>query len=345
MATKQHTRPASPVTAETAPTLTPRAGASGPSGLRRFATARTLGPVLVLVAMIVTFSVLNDRFFSQENGLQILRQGTVLLVAALGQTFVVLMGSIDISAGAIMTLVGLTGALLLRDVSSEWIVLLVLLFGVAAGALNGFLFAYVRLPSFLVTIGALFYLGGISLLLSRGSSIPVDTGTTVSSIFGGDVGGFPVAGFWALGIALVGILVAARTRFGRYMYAIGGGEIVAALSGVPVRRYKFYAFVLSGALAGFAGLLLMFRLQGGDPNMGDSFLLPIIAAVVIGGTPLTGGLGGPGRTMLGVLIITVLQNGMDLAAVDPFAAEIVFGAVVILAVAMTMDRKQIVLMK
>jgi ribose transport system permease protein/putative xylitol transport system permease protein len=345
MATEQSEPVVTPVAEPPARPGAPPPQAGRSAALRRLATPRTLGPVLVLLAMIVTFSLLNEHFLTTDNALTVLRQGMVLLVVALGQTFVIVMGSIDISVGAIMSLVGLTGAILVRDTGSDWVLLLVLLFGAAAGAINGFLFAYVRLPSFLVTIGALFYLGGIALLLTRGSSVPGEAGTTVTKILGGDVGQFPIAGFWALGIALLCIFVAKRTKFGRYMYAIGGGEAVAELSGVPVRRYKFYAFTLCGALAGFAGLLLMFRLQGGDARMGDPFLLPVIAAVVIGGTPLTGGMGGPARTLLGVLIITVLQNGMDLAAVDQFAAEVVFGVVVILAVAMTMDRKQVVLMK
>lgn len=308
-------------------------------------SARTLGPVVALVVMVVTFSALNEQFLTTANGLNVLRQAMVLLVVALGQTFVILMGSIDISLAAIMSLVGMSGALLMRD-HGEWAVLFALLIGLAAGALNGWLFAYLRLPSFLVTLGSLFFIGGIALYISGGRSVPVTPGSTVGSIFGGNVAGsFPTAAFWALAATVLAILVAARTKFGRYMYAIGGGEAVARLSGVPVRRHKFYAFVVAGGLAGLAGLLLLFRLQGGDARMGDSFLLPSIAAVVIGGTPLTGGMGGPARTVLGVLMIALLKNGMDLAAVDPFIEQIIFGAVVILAVALTMDRRQISLMK
>jgi ribose transport system permease protein/putative xylitol transport system permease protein len=174
----------------------------------------------------------------------------------------------------------------------------------------------------------------------------VTPGSTVGSLLGGNAfGSFPTAALWALAVTLVCILVAARAKFGRYMYAIGGGEAVARLSGVPVRRYKFYAFVVAGGLAALAGLLLLFRLQGGDARMGDTFLLPGIASVVIGGTPLTGGMGGPARTVLGVFMVAILRNGMDLAAVDPFIEQIIFGGVVIAAVALTMDRKHISIMK
>lgn len=312
--------------------------------LRGLASMRTTGPLLTLIVLIITFTILNENFLTTDNGLNILRQSTILLVAALAGTFIILMGSIDISVGSVMSLVGMTGAMLMRD-HGQWAVLIVLLFGLACGVLNGILFAYARLPSFLVTLGTLFLLQGLTKQVSGGVPVGVASESTIGRIFAGQVGNFPVTAFWALGLTAVAIFVATRMKFGRYMYAIGGGESVAKLSGVPVQRYKFYAFIVAGGLAGFAGLLLMFRLQGADPGMGSSFLLPAIAAVVVGGTPLTGGIGGPTRTLLGVLIIAILSNGMDLAAVDPFIEEIIFGGVVILAVAMTMDRKQVSVIK
>ena len=307
--------------------------------LRRLPPTRTVGPPLALVALIITFSILSSNFVTVDNGLNILRQSSVLLVAALAGTFVIVMGSIDISVGSVMSLTGMTGAMLIQD-HGPWFVLLTLLFGFACGLLNGGLFAYAKLPSFLVTLGTLFVIQGVTNRVSGGASIGVTPGSTVGSVFGGQVGRVPVTAFWALGLTIVAAFVASRTKFGRYMYAIGGGENVARLSGVPVQRYKFYAFVVSGTLAGLAGLLLMFRLQGGDPQMGSSFLLPAIAAVVVGGTPLTGGIGGPIRTLLGVLIISILTNGMNLTSVDPFVEQIIYGVVVIAAVAMTMDRRE-----
>jgi ribose transport system permease protein/putative xylitol transport system permease protein len=312
---------------------------AGLGQLRRLPPLRVVGPPFALVALLVTFSILSSSFLTVDNGLNILRQSSVLLVVALAGTFVIVMGSIDISVGSIMSLTGMTGAMLMQD-HGPWFVLLTLLFGLASGVLNGGLFAYAKLPSFLVTLGTLFVIQGVTNRVSGGASIGVMPGSTVGEIFGGQVGRVPVAAFWALGLTILAGFVAARTKFGRYMYALGGGENVARLSGVPVQRYKFYAFVVSGTLAGLAGLLLMFRLQGGDPQMGSSFLLPAIAAVVVGGTPLTGGVGGPIRTLLGVLIISILTNGMNLTSVDPFVEQIIYGVVVIAAVAMTMDRRE-----
>ena len=300
---------------------------------------RTIGPLVAFAALFVAFSVLNSSFLTFANGLNILRQSSNLLVVALAGTFVIVTGSIDISVGSVMSLTGMTGAILMAQYGS-WVLLPALLLGLICGAANGFLFAYARLPSFLVTLGTLFVIQGVTNLVSGGAALAVQPGSVVGSIFGGQIYLFPAAAFWALGLAGFAAFVARRTKFGRYMYAIGAGENVARLSGVPVRRYKFFAFLVSGTLAGLAGVLLLFRLQGADPNMGTPFLLPAIAAVVVGGTPLTGGIGGPIRTLLGVLIISVLSNGMDLMSVDPFVEQIIYGVVVIAAVAVTMDRRE-----
>ncbi|MNZ94300.1 Xylose transport system permease protein XylH [compost metagenome] len=150
---------------------------------------------------------------------------------------------------------------------------------------------------------------------------------------------------WAVGILLLAMFVASRTRFGRYIYAIGGGEKVARLSGINIERQKFAAFAVSGFLAGFAALLLIFRLQAATPSMGSSYLLTSIAAVVIGGTALSGGIGGPHKTVLGVLVIAILSNGMDVVSVQPFVQTLVMGAVVILAVGLTINRASLSLIK
>jgi ribose/xylose/arabinose/galactoside ABC-type transport system permease subunit len=319
---------------------------SGPGGgsWNRMPPVATYGPWLALIAMIVIFPMFNGRFLSTTNGLNILRQSSVLLVLALSATFVVLMGSIDLSVGSVVSLCGMGGAILLADYG-EPAVFLVLLIGLAAGSLNGLLFSYGKLPSFLVTLGTLFALQGVTLYWSDGIASVVDPKLTVSTYFSGDLWQIPVITLWAIGVLLATMFVASKTRFGRYMYAIGGGENASLLSGVPVRRYKFYAFAIGGLLAGFGGMLLMFRINGGDPTMGEPFLLPAIAAVVMGGTPLTGGVGGPHRTLLGVLIITILSNGMNLARVDAFLQDVVLGSVVVVATALTMDRSRVTLVK
>ncbi|HVY98172.1 MAG TPA: ABC transporter permease, partial [Dongiaceae bacterium] len=272
--------------------------------------------------MIVVFSLLNGRFFTLGNGINILQQAAVLIVISLGGTFVILMGSIDLSVGSLVSLAGMTAAMLIQDYG-QWAVLLVPIITMLIGGISGTLFAYARLPSFLTTLGMLYAINGITLYVTEGSAINIPTNLTIASIFNGRLLGIPAVALWAIGIAIVAMLAARRTRFGRFLYAIGGGETVARLCGVPVPRYKLYAFLVSGFLCGVAGVFLMLRIGGSDPTMGAPMLLPAIAAVVMGGTPLTGGVGGPHRTVLGVLIITILQNGMNLANVNPFLQDVV----------------------
>ncbi|MBV9232110.1 MAG: ABC transporter permease, partial [Chloroflexi bacterium] len=298
----------------------------------------------VLVLLMLVFTVLNPRFLSPLNFVNILRQSSVLMVVALAETFIIMMGSIDLSMSSIITLCGLVGAMLIRD-HGEWAVLLVLVIGILCGLLNGLLFAYAKLPSFLVSLGTLFALNGLALFFSNGQPVEVNAGF-LSDVFTGDSFGFlPNIALWAASTLLIAAFVASRTKFGRLMYAIGGGEKVARLSGVPVERYKVYAFLVSGLLAAFGGMLLMFRIAAGTPDMGSPFLLDSIAAVVMGGTALTGGIGGPYRTLIGVLVITILSNGMNIANIHPYLQIFIRGVVVIAAVALTIDRSKIALVK
>jgi ribose/xylose/arabinose/galactoside ABC-type transport system permease subunit len=307
-------------------------------------SAPTLGPVIALVVLIIIFSALNSHFFSLGNATNVLQQAAVLTVLALGETFVITMGSIDLSIGSTVSMVGMLAALLIRDYG-QWTVLAAPVAGAAIGAINGWLAAYARLPSFLTTLGMLFAVNGMTLYLSQGTAISVEPDLQIQSVFNGLLVGIPTIALWALAAWAISVFAARRTRFGRYVYAIGGGETVARLCGVPVARFKLYAFIVCGLLAGFASILLMLRVSGSDPTMGTPLLLPAIAAVVMGGTPLTGGVGGPHRTLLGVLVITILQNGMNLADVNPFLQDVVLGAGVIIAVAINMDRKGVMLVK
>jgi ribose transport system permease protein/putative xylitol transport system permease protein len=269
---------------------------------------------------------------------------SVLMILAVAQTFVIVMGSIDLSVGSVVTLTGVSSALLLQQFGAPGL-LIVPLIGLVVGAINGALFAFVKLPSFLVTLGTLYAFNGVSLFISNGASTPLAPNAPLSGVFSGDLLGIPKIALWALVLLLAAILVCQRTRFGRYTYVLGGGEAVARLSGVPVQKHKFLVFVVAGLLASVAGMLLMFRINGSGPDMGTTFLLPTIAAVVMGGTPLTGGVGGPLRTVLGVLIITILTNGMTLANVHPFLQIVIQGIVVIAAVAISMDRSRVGLIK
>jgi ribose transport system permease protein/putative xylitol transport system permease protein len=222
---------------------------------------------------------------------------------------------------------------------------LALIAAMVAGGVNGVIFTKFKIPSFLVTLGMLSILHGISLILSDGSTISYRDPSIRQVALGEIIPSVPNLVIWGLLLYIFTIFLARRTKFGRYTYAIGENERVVDLSGVDVDRYKIYAFVLSGLLCGVAGVLTVSRIGSASPVIGDGLLLPSIAAIVMGGTTLSGGMGGPFRTLLGVLVIAVLQNGMVIMSIHPFVQEIILGMIVILAVAMSMDRRKIDIIK
>jgi ribose transport system permease protein/putative xylitol transport system permease protein len=216
--------------------------------------------------------------------------------------------------------------------------------GMLAGLFNGLVFTKLKVPSFLVTLGTLSVMAGVGKIITGGSTITFrDPGIRLIST--GDVFGIPNLVLWGLLIYVGTIVLAFRTKFGRYCFALGENERVVELAGAKVDRYKIYPFVLSGLLCGIAGVLLTLRISSASPNIGSGLLLPSIAAIVMGGTALTGGVGGPHRTILGVLVIAVLNNGMNLLGIDSFVQEIILGLVVVAAVALSIDRDKIDVVK
>lgn len=324
----------------TAPAIRRRVGGA----LQDLRSLRTSGPLAILPILIIIFEILNPRFLAPQNLANIASDASTILVLAVAQTFVIMMGSIDLSLGAVVTVTGVTAAQMLPT-QGGIAILLALVFGAVAGLINGFLFAYGRLPSFLVTLGTMYAFNGLALFITNGASIAMSAEVPFADLFGGDFYGIPSITLWAALVLVLAVLVARFTRIGRYAYVIGDAEPVAQLSGVRVRRYKLYVFIAAGVLAAFAGILLIYRNYGGDPTMGNNYLLPMIAAVVMGGTPLSGGMGGPGRTLLGVLIISVITNGMVLASVQPYLQTVIQGLVVVAAVALAIDRKRLATVK
>jgi ribose transport system permease protein len=308
------------------------------AGLSRFRVA--LLPLVSIVALVIYFTAVNPLFFSASNALNIGRQSSVLLLVSLAETVVILIGSIDLSVGALVTLTGILTALTVDTFGAFGGGLV----GVAAGALvglaNGLLVTMLRVPSFLVTLGMLSILSGVTNQISQGQSVLFANILLPSLVNNAPILGVPNVIWFGLGATAILTIVAFKTKLGRYLYALGGGEIVAAHAGVPVTVYKVLAFVLSGAICGFSGVMLTGQVGAGTPTAGSGLLLNSIAAVVMGDTALSGGIGGPHRTLLGVLVIAILTNGMDVTEVNSFTQDIVKGAVIILAVSLTIDRSK-----
>lgn len=300
---------------------------------------RSMVPVLVLPVLIIVFTAFESRFISTTNLTVMLIQAGPLLMIALGATFVVLMGSIDLSVGAIAALAAAASAVLIQNHGYGTAgILAAIPIGMALGGVNAFCVLWLRLPSFIVTLGTLSIFSGITLHVLSGRALFVQD-LPLQWLGRGDL--FPNIPNIFL-VALVAwalmVLVNRYTRFGRYLIAIGAGEPVAALSGVPVRRYKAVTFVVSGAFAGCGGAFLLLQLGSATPSLGNSFLLNSVAAIVIGGTSLSGGVGGASRTLLGVALLSVISNGLNVTGVSIFTQDILQGVVVVLAVLVTIDR-------
>jgi ribose transport system permease protein len=308
------------------------------AGLSRFRVA--LLPLVSIVALVIYFTAVNPLFFSASNALNIGRQSSVLLLVSLAETVVILIGSIDLSVGALVTLTGILTALTVDTLGALGGGLVGVAAGGVVGLANGLLVTMLRVPSFLVTLGMLSILSGVTNQISQGQSILFASTLLPSLVNNAPILGVPNVIWFGLGATAILTIVAFKTKLGRYLYALGGGEVVAAHAGVPVTLYKVLAFVLSGAICGFSGVMLTGQVGAGTPTAGSGLLLNSIAAVVMGGTALSGGIGGPHRTLLGVLVIAILTNGMDVTEVNSFTQDIVKGAVIILAVSLTIDRSK-----
>jgi ribose transport system permease protein len=309
---------------------------------RRF-SFRTYFPVILFVVLCAIFGLLSPRFLTGSNLAIVLQQTVVLLVAALGMTFVIIAGSIDLSVGSIVAIAALVAASLSGTLGIAAIVPAMLV-GLAAGLLNGLIFAKGKVPSFMVTLGTMVAYRGIVLYFTRGAPVEI-TDLNFLRTYSGRTAEIPNAAIIALIVAIIAYIIFNYTVFGREVRAVGGGERVALLTGIKVDRVKILVFTLSGLLCGLAGLLQSARVFAATSQLGQGLELDVIAAVVVGGTPLTGGVGSIQGTVLGALIITILSNGMNMIGVDPYIQNIVKGVVLVAAVFVTIDRKKIGIIK
>lgn len=307
-------------------------------------TLRRFQSLLALATMVIALAVLSDKFLTVDNGWNILRQISVNLCLSVGMTLVILSGGIDLSVGAILGLAGAVAAGLLKNglvlaafgVRIEFTVVGAVVAGVAVGAFagwfNGFTITRFSLPPFVATLGMLSIARGLTMLWTGGFPIS-SLGEGFGQLGTGAFLGMPMP-VWIMG-ALTGVFVVLtrRTRFGRHIYAVGGNERAARLTGLNVPRIKIAVYTLAGALAAVAGLIVTARLDSAQPNAGLGYELDSIAAVVIGGTSLSGGRGSVMGTVLGCLIIGVLNNGLFLLNVSPFWQQVIKGGVILLAVA------------
>jgi ribose transport system permease protein len=309
-------------------------------GWMRFLTGSSTAILLILVGMIVVFSVLRfEEFFAVSNARNIATDAAVLLVIATGLTFIIITAGIDLSVGAVLVFSGVIAAKVMNGVGGDdWGVIAIgcvvsVLAGMAWGILNGFLVAKAKIPSFIVTLGTLGMALGSALLITGGideRDVPFKLIETIGS--GRLFDQVPYLTIIAAVVALIAAVVLAQTRFGRYTYAIGSNEEAVRRSGVNVDRHLIKVYGLGGTLAGLAGFLSLARFGTTTIGGHSTDNLDAIAAIVIGGTSLFGGVGTILGTVIGVFIPAVLRNGFIIVGVQPFWQQVAVGAVLIAAV-------------
>ncbi|GGP93612.1 ABC transporter permease [Streptosporangium pseudovulgare] len=290
------------------------------------------GALVALVVLVVGLSLLSGDFLTVTNLLNVGVQAAVTAILAFGVTFVIITGGIDLSVGSVAALSAIVLAWLSTDSGLPWplAVLVALAVGLVCGLANAALIAYGKLPPFIATLAMLGIARGLALVISQGSPIALPDAVTHLGDTIGDYLPIPVLVMIAMG--LITALILGRTYSGRAIYAIGGNEEAARLSGIKVDRQKLITYGLSGLFAAIAGIVLASRLASAQPQAASGYELDAIAAVVIGGASLSGGKGRAFGTFVGALILAVLRNGLNLLSVSAFWQQVVIGVVIALAV-------------
>ncbi len=301
---------------------------------------RQFGTLIGLIGLCLVLWILTPYFLTVSNLLNVAQQISIIAIIAVGMTFVIITAGIDLSVGSVLAFSGMvTGSVLQAGVALPIAIFVGLFVGGLSGIVNGVLITYGRLPPFISTLGMMSVARGAARLITKGRPIS-GFSESFRDLATAEVFNIPLPVLIMAGVYLVAYFVLARTKLGRYTYAMGGNEEAAILSGVNVKAYKIAVYGLCGMLSGLAAIILTARLNSAGPNAGIMYELDAIAATVIGGTSLMGGEGTITGTLIGALIMGVLRNGLNLLGISSYIQDIVIGAVIILAVLMDMALKR-----
>lgn len=299
---------------------------------------------IALFLLCTLLTILTDKFFTPENGLNVLRQVAVNICISVGMTLIVLTAGIDLSVGSVLALCSAVAVGLFKEgvqipslnlfigftVFGALVAAVVI--GLLLGYFNGWVITRFHIPPFVATLAMLTIARGLTMLYTQGHPIS-NLGSSFAFLGTGWILGIPVPVYIATAVVVVATFITKKTKLGRYIYAIGGNEQAAKLSGIPINQVKIKVYAIAGALAALGGIIVASRLDSAQPNAGLSYELDAIAAVVIGGTSLSGGKGTIWGTVMGAIIIGVLNNGLVLLNVSPFWQQVVKGSVILIAVA------------
>lgn len=292
------------------------------------------GVIVGLLAILIFFTVMKAKFMTLDNIVNMLRQTSINGLLAVGMTFVVLTGGIDLSVGSIVGAAGMFAALAARtEVGFPWpvAVLVGLAVGLLLGTVNGVVVSYLKVPAFIATLGMLSIARGVTFMASDAKPVP-GLSKGFLTIGGGGIGILPYPVLILAGVLVICFIVLYKTRFGRYVFATGGNPTSARVSGINVKRITCSVYMISGLLAGLAGIILTSRVTSGLAQSGNGYEVDAIAAAVIGGTSLSGGRGRLWGTIVGFLIMGVMNNGLDMMAVSSYWQLVIKGLIIIGAV-------------
>lgn len=293
---------------------------------------------IIFVAVFIVFSVTlgNKGFLGANNLLNVLRQTAMISVMAVACTFVMAAGQIDLTVGAVAAMTAMIVSLILKSTNSILLALAAGLgFGCLVGLVNGILITKLRLPAFLATMGMMQVVRGSAMWITDTAAVPIEN-TGFNFIFGvGNIAGIPVLILWTALFYIIGILIFNKTAFGRHTLATGGNEVSAGYSGINTVKVKITAFIMSGAFAAFAGIMYAARLQAGRYSYGDGDEMSVIAAVVLGGTSMSGGTGSVIGALFGSILMGLINNALILAGLSSAQQTIVKGAIIVVAVALS----------
>lgn len=299
-----------------------------------------LGPLIGLIGLAVIITIINQDFLSFNNIMNLLRQVSINGLIAFGMTLVILTGGIDLSVGSTLAFSSVMMAdLLLKGINPVLAILLACLIGMIMGAINGAIITYGKIEPFICTLATMTIFRGLTMVFTNGNPISNISDSFLFQVFGkGYILGIPVPVVTMLIAFIIVFIVLSKTSLGKKIYAVGGSEKVSKVIGISSAKIKIFVYSMSGLLASLAGTILASRLNSVSPQVGQSYELDAIAAVVLGGTSLSGGKGRISGTLIGALIIGVLNNGLNLLGVSSFYQLIVKGVVILFAV--LVDRKK-----
>lgn len=303
------------------------------------------GVPIALLVVIVFFAMQSDAFLTENNIINILRQSSVVAIAAIGTTMVLIAGGIDISQGAVMALAGIAAVVGIETFGlPDGVVLIIaLVLAGVVGFANGFLAERIRIPAFIATLGTALVVRGIAFVYTEGRSIGFGRGENITGEFiqwigKGFIGPLPVPVVLMVLLYVIAAIIMRRTTWGMHSYAIGSSERAARVAGLRVQWHRIQVYALAGVLAGLAGVVLAGRLASASPSLGAGAEFDVLTAVVLGGTSIYGGRGNIVRTLIGALFLTTLTNGLILLNVPTFYQQITVG--IVLLGALTLDRLQ-----